>query len=479
MSAEATFPPLPDVPLVSVFSTTYNHERFIGPCIESVLSQGWPADRLQFVLVDDGSTDHTPDVIAPYADQLTLIRQENQGLRAAVNRSISQVVGDVVLPVSGDDMLASGRIEAAVEFLRAHPDIGWCYGEVEVIDDDNQLLSTSLAELHHLPLYEGQVTGKLVIDNFITGGALTFRGCLKSAIYPIPDYAGWEDWWWAYRLSLTSRNRRLPAVVYRYRQHATNLSLGVSGAGLARLRVEEQRFRLWMLVNTPRDKLPLEDAFATVEKFLSLQRLIVDDLPNEPVLSAASEFDAARAENFALGVDRLLGCGNSEAAAWLAIRAFGLNPVGARGLSSVRAAESAYWEPEAERRRELRAQLGARRFVVAAKLTTLAAAPALLSEFGEVFDSDSDCSLWVLTPSAALDAGTELQELLARIWPDESHWPDVHLHTDLSDAAITQLTLSADHELVMDRGDGRKPADELRELATLVWTAYATDVPLA
>ena len=71
-------------PTVSVVIATYNGAAFIAETIDSILGQGY--EHLDLVVVDDGSSDGTPEVVEGYADRLTFIRQENAGVSAARNR---------------------------------------------------------------------------------------------------------------------------------------------------------------------------------------------------------------------------------------------------------------------------------------------------------------------------------------------------------------------------------------------------------
>ena len=135
--------PLPARPFVSAFALTYNHEDYIAEAIESVLAEKWPADRFEFVLLDDGSTDATPERVKPYLSHLTYIRQENQGIHRAVERLMGSLKGDVLIPCSGDDAWCPGRIELTVERMRERPDVGLSYGDMEVIDGSGRRIAPS------------------------------------------------------------------------------------------------------------------------------------------------------------------------------------------------------------------------------------------------------------------------------------------------------------------------------------------------
>jgi glycosyltransferase involved in cell wall biosynthesis len=107
-------------PLVSVITPTYNHERFIGPCIESVLAQSY--DNWEMIIVDDGSTDHTWDMVQTYLARDTRIRafrQENKGiwrLAETYNFALEQSHGELIAVLEGDDLWIASKLATQVPF---------------------------------------------------------------------------------------------------------------------------------------------------------------------------------------------------------------------------------------------------------------------------------------------------------------------------------------------------------------------------
>jgi glycosyltransferase involved in cell wall biosynthesis len=97
-------------PLVSVIIPAYNHERFIGPAIESVLGQTWK--HLELIVIDDGSTDSTAQVVQGYDDpRLRLYQQENQDAFNTINRGLSLAQGDYIAILNSDDIYTLDRLE--------------------------------------------------------------------------------------------------------------------------------------------------------------------------------------------------------------------------------------------------------------------------------------------------------------------------------------------------------------------------------
>jgi glycosyltransferase involved in cell wall biosynthesis len=130
------FSPLPSDPLVSIVMPAYNYARFLPDAIDSILSQDYP--RIELIVIDDGSTDDTPDVLASYGSRLWWVRQPNAGQTVALNHGWRQATGDVIGYLNADDVLVPGAIAAAVDALRMRPDAVMSYGDFTVIDADSR-----------------------------------------------------------------------------------------------------------------------------------------------------------------------------------------------------------------------------------------------------------------------------------------------------------------------------------------------------
>ncbi|MCI5147221.1 MAG: glycosyltransferase family 2 protein [Candidatus Electrothrix sp. AR3] len=99
--------------LISVVIPAYNHEQFIGPAIDSVLNQSWK--NLELIVVDDGSTDATAEVIKAYTDpRLSYYYQENQDAFNTINRGLGLATGEYVAILNSDDIYTPDRLEKLV-----------------------------------------------------------------------------------------------------------------------------------------------------------------------------------------------------------------------------------------------------------------------------------------------------------------------------------------------------------------------------
>lgn len=243
----SVLPPLPALPLVSVYGTSFNHERFVAEAIDSVLGQAWPADRLEFVFVDDGSTDGTRAILDGYRDRVRIVLQENRGVRGAVNRGMEELTGDLITSISGDDVWEPDRVARLVAAFRAHPRAGLIHSDVSVIDGDGREVAPSFRTATGIAAVRGPLLSTLVRHNVVTGTGIMFRGCLKPLVHPIPAHAAWEDYWWAWRIGQVADVVAVDDITCRYRMHGANLSLGASPERIEASLFHERHFRRTML----------------------------------------------------------------------------------------------------------------------------------------------------------------------------------------------------------------------------------------
>ncbi|MDP4978304.1 MAG: glycosyltransferase [Desulfobacterales bacterium] len=106
-------------PLVSIIIPTYNRAWIVRDAIDSVLGQTY-AD-FELIVVDDGSTDRTPQILDAYGDRLRVIRQANQGVSAARNRGIGASSGPLIALLDSDDIWLPGKLSVQVDFFRKNP----------------------------------------------------------------------------------------------------------------------------------------------------------------------------------------------------------------------------------------------------------------------------------------------------------------------------------------------------------------------
>jgi glycosyltransferase involved in cell wall biosynthesis len=124
---------------VSVLIACYNYAEFIGEAVDSVLAQDY-GGPLELVVVDDGSTDGSGDVLASYGDRIVSLGQENRGQAAAFNSAYNEVTGDVICFLDADDFWRPDKVRRVVEAFSESSGVGLIHHELEVVDRHGQPL---------------------------------------------------------------------------------------------------------------------------------------------------------------------------------------------------------------------------------------------------------------------------------------------------------------------------------------------------
>ena len=111
-------------PFISVLVATYNHEKYIGRCLRSLIQQNFPSSRYEIIVIDDGSTDRTPFALELFHDAIhNLKNNTNIGLPASLNRGINYSRGDYIVRVDSDDYVNSNFLLFLSYFLEQNADI--------------------------------------------------------------------------------------------------------------------------------------------------------------------------------------------------------------------------------------------------------------------------------------------------------------------------------------------------------------------
>jgi Glycosyl transferase family 2 len=413
-------------PTVTALIPAFNAAAFVEEAVRSALAQDYPADRLDVVVVDDGSTDATAAVVqrvaADAGGRVRLVRQENRGLVGAVNRAAEHARGELLALLDADDVWPADKLRRQVDVLAADPGIGLVYTDMKVIDADGRVLQESWLARSRAP--QGREVGRLLEQNHVTASSILVRASLRDELFPIPAELPWADWWLGVRAAQVSRVAYLAEPKTLYRFHGANMSLGSQGAvRLRELRraLTLQRWFLRRLTAPATSVADLEhawDAFARVAS----EAL---GLAGTPFLRLIDVHDGERAEALALSAEArdLLARGDVHAALATAVRGAATDP----GCDEARAtlAEVRAALPGAAGHHPLR---DARAFVVCVPADELLRDPSLLTacarELGDlpqvtiaIDASEADPSeaaerIGALVHEAGLDADASLDLLL-------------------------------------------------------------------
>jgi glycosyltransferase involved in cell wall biosynthesis len=204
---------------VSAVTPVYNRAAYIAEALDSALAQGF--DGLEVVVVDDGSTDGTPGVLARYGERIRAVRQENAGQSAAWNRCLELARGEYVAFLDSDDAWLPGKLARQVPLLDADPGAALLYAEVEYMDGAGKPLPDA-RRAKRTP--SGEVLRALLSDNFMrTPTVLARKAALLEAGGFRPELSHGNDWDMWLRVATRHRVIRDPVPSARYRLHGAQM----------------------------------------------------------------------------------------------------------------------------------------------------------------------------------------------------------------------------------------------------------------
>lgn len=119
-------------PLVTIITATYNQAVYLEQCIESVLSQDYPC--IEYIVLDDGSTDQTKQVLNRYSGQIICESHENMGEGNTVNKGFKMAKGQIIGTLSSDDYYYQGAISEQVDRLLSNPNLVVVYPDFDLVD---------------------------------------------------------------------------------------------------------------------------------------------------------------------------------------------------------------------------------------------------------------------------------------------------------------------------------------------------------
>jgi glycosyltransferase involved in cell wall biosynthesis len=174
-------------PYVSVLIDTYNHERFIEQAITSVLDQDMSMADVEIVVVDDGSTDRTPQIVHWFEPRVRLIRKSNGGQASAFNFALPQTRGEIVAMLDGDDRWVKQKLRRALETLEENPDVGIVgHGHFEAYSDGRPNGMVLPGRVYRVDL-STQQSAELFrqLAGFLGTSKMTIRRSVLNRILPI------------------------------------------------------------------------------------------------------------------------------------------------------------------------------------------------------------------------------------------------------------------------------------------------------
>lgn len=210
-----------DRELVSVIITAFNEEKFISQAIESLLCQSY--DPIEVVIVNDGSTDKTSQVINKYSCKFENVKvvnlSRNCGKATAQNAAFEQCLGKYIAILGGDDYSVHSRIHTQVDYLLKNQ-FSFVGSNSYMVDENNLCL------LHYPVFFKHPPKAITLVSTFkgagFPGGSILFTRELAEKIYPLPTNLPYEDLWFSFVAVLHGRIGYLHEPLTYYRQHSNN-----------------------------------------------------------------------------------------------------------------------------------------------------------------------------------------------------------------------------------------------------------------
>ena len=259
-------------PQLTVLVNTYNHERFIERCLLSVVEQDFPANETEVIVVDDGSTDHTAEMVRKFQSRVRLIRKENGGQVSAFNTGVAEARGKIIAFLDGDDWWATNKLTAVFRAFEENQQIAAVgHGYFEVDEHDS-------VRAKWMPEPGCRLTFERPDLVFRSRSSRTFLGTSRLAIresalartLPVPvELPFFDNFVFAQAIAIGGALLLAEPLCY-YRVHSSNLF--ISDAPTEQQRRTRYRVLCGLLEHLPARLKTLGASDAAISAFLAFDR---------------------------------------------------------------------------------------------------------------------------------------------------------------------------------------------------------------
>jgi len=203
-------------PLVSIVTPSYNQAPYLEQTIQSVLEQDYP--RIEYIVIDGGSTDNSVEIIKKYADRLTYwISEKDSGQAEAINKGFAHASGEILGWLNSDDYYLLNTVSVAVRCFEQNPDAVMVYGDMFAVDGNGQTINIlRYKQLSLEDLLCFQIIGQSSV--FFRRSAFEKTGMLETNFHFMLDHHLWI------RLAQQGRILHIPQIwsAARYHPQAKN-----------------------------------------------------------------------------------------------------------------------------------------------------------------------------------------------------------------------------------------------------------------
>jgi glycosyltransferase involved in cell wall biosynthesis len=206
-------------PCVTVIVPVYNSVHLLPAALETVFNQTF--QDFEIILIDDGSTDGSLELLKTYESRARVLTQTNSGASSARNKGIAMAHGEFIAFLDSDDLWDPKKLEMQVAVFRENPETGVCFTDCLYFDATKEWDGN----FRRYPNLNGMVFDALLVDHFVSTSAVMVRhDCLKDVGVFDETLIGCEDYNLYLRLAQKYPYRFIPEPLVKLRCHEGNLS---------------------------------------------------------------------------------------------------------------------------------------------------------------------------------------------------------------------------------------------------------------
>ena len=216
-------------PFVTVLIDTFNYGQYVEEAIESVLAQDFPNEQREILVVDDGSTDDTPERLKKYGEKIRCLRKENGGQASAFNFGFAAARGEIIATLDADDLWLPGKLRRVCKTFVQNPDAGMVYHRAHVWRGGEEVEVDS---------YFAEVSGRIPENRvsllsyaMVATSCLAFRRSVLQGLLPVPEaLRSQADAYLTALVIFVAPVVALPEFLAKYRIHGANFfQTGING----------------------------------------------------------------------------------------------------------------------------------------------------------------------------------------------------------------------------------------------------------
>ena len=206
-------------PLVSVVIASYNRAQFVEDAIRSVQNQ--TLDDVEIIVVDDGSTDSTHNILNNFGESINVINQLNQGRSSARNTGVNNSKGDYIAFLDSDDTWLYDKLDKQLDLLMKQPQVGLAHTFSDVVDESGNVIRKYTDQRNKL--YQRSMKSGYSYENLsencimFLSTVMVRRDCWESVGPMDINIPAFEDWDWYLRASRQFEISTLPEVLVHFR----------------------------------------------------------------------------------------------------------------------------------------------------------------------------------------------------------------------------------------------------------------------